>query len=46
MRLFFQMLCEYILRKYEVKKSYWIFRAELEIYKQQEIAKIKKTQND
>jgi len=41
MRLFFQMLLEYNLRRHEVKKEYWRFRAELEIYKQTQIAKIK-----
>ncbi len=41
MRLFFQMLCEYTLRKYEWRKEYWRFRAELEIYKQEKLSEIK-----
>lgn len=40
MRLFFKMWSEIIRIKYEYRKDYWRYRAELEIYKQEKLKQI------
>lgn len=39
-RLFFQMLFELKLRSYELRKDYWKYREELEIYKCEKLKQI------
>ena len=38
-RLFLKMYLELRTRMYEMKKEYWKFRSELEIYKQERLRK-------